>query len=73
MQQSHTLLVLVLVIIVIFKICILVYFSACAFSYICTRNWDTTIPHQKLKSRLATIIRNSFLQKMEIGDTNIWF
>ena len=32
-----------------------------------------TIPHQKLKSRLATIIRNSFLHKMEIGDTNIWF
>ena len=34
----------------------------------------TTIPHQKLKSRLATIIRNSFIHtKMEIGDTNIWF
>ena len=32
-----------------------------------------TIPHQKLKSRLATIIRSSFLKKMEIGDTNIWF
>ena len=29
----------------------------------------TTIPHQKLKSRLATIIRNSFLHKMEIGYT----
>ena len=33
----------------------------------------TTIPHRKLKSRLATIIRNSFIRKkkMEIGDTNV--
>ena len=29
----------------------------------------TTIPQQKLKSRLATIIRNSFIYKKEIGDT----
>ena len=36
--------------------------------------YNTTFPHQKLKSRLATIIWNSFIHKtMEIGDTNIWF
>ena len=34
----------------------------------------TTIPHQNLKSRLATIIRNSFLhKKMKIGDTIFGF
>ena len=33
----------------------------------------TTISHQKLKSRLATIIQNLPFTKMEIGDTNFWF
>ena len=34
----------------------------------------TTIPHQKLKSRLAAIIRNSFIhKKMGIAYTNFWF
>ena len=33
----------------------------------------TTIPHQKLKSRLATINETPSFTKMEIGDTNIWF
>ena len=33
----------------------------------------TTIPHQKLKSRLATIIRNSLFTEMGIADTNFWF
>ena len=33
----------------------------------------TTIPHQKLKSRLAAIIRNSFIHKMGFADTNFWF
>ena len=33
----------------------------------------TTIPHQKLISRPATIIRNSFIHKKEITDTNVGF
>ena len=33
----------------------------------------TTIPHEKLKSRLASIIRNSFMFKTVIADTNIYF
>ena len=33
----------------------------------------TTIPHQKLKSRLATIIRKSFIHKNGNADTNFWF
>ena len=34
---------------------------------------NKTIPHQKHKSKLATIIRNSFIHKNEIADTNFWF
>ena len=33
----------------------------------------TTIARKKLKNWLATIIRNSFIHKMEIADTHFWF
>ena len=36
-------------------------------------NLYTTIPHEKLKSKLASIIRNSFIFKTVTKDSNIWY